>query len=63
VALGEFINDADMLGTSLFGYAKNAVNEVIVAGRAGALIDWEGEFENRGQTRPAANGQGAVVQN
>ena len=46
-ALGEFINDVDMLGTSLFGYAKNVVNEVIGVGRAGTLIDWEGDFENR----------------
>src|SRR3954469_23795428 len=52
-ALSEFINDADMLGTSLFGYAKNVVNEVIGVGRAGTLIDWEGSepdgpfFENR----------------
>ena len=47
VALSEFVNDVDMLGTSLFGYAKNVVNEVIGVGRAGTLIDWEGEFENR----------------
>jgi hypothetical protein len=47
VALAEFVNDADMLGTSLFGYAKNVVNEVIGVGRAGTLIDWEGDFENR----------------
>jgi len=40
-ALGGFINDADMLGTSLFGYAKNALNEVIGVGRAGTLIDLE----------------------
>src|SRR5204863_4094867 len=46
-ALAEFVNDADMLGTSLFGYAKNAINEVIGVGRAGTLVDWEGEFENR----------------
>ena len=41
-ALSEFLNDADMLGTSLFGYAKNVVNEVIAVGRAGTLVDWEG---------------------
>lgn len=46
-ALAEFINDVDMLGTSLFGYAKNVVNEVIGVGRAGTLVDWEGDFENR----------------
>src|SRR5689334_22939701 len=46
-ALGEFVNDADMLGTSLFGYAKNVINEVVGIGRAGTLIDWEGDFEDR----------------
>jgi hypothetical protein len=39
-ALGVFINDADMLGTSLFGYAKNVVHEVVGVGRAGTLVDW-----------------------
>lgn len=46
-ALAEFANDADMLGTSLYGYAKNVVYQVIGVGRAGTLIDWEGDFENR----------------
>ena len=46
-ALAQFVNDADMLGTSLYGYAKNVVNQVIGVGRAGTLIDWEGDFENR----------------
>ncbi len=46
-ALAEFVNDADMLGTSFYGYAKNVANEVIGVGRAGTLMDWEGEFENR----------------
>ena len=46
-ALAQFVNDADMLGTSLYGYTKNVVNEVIGVGRAGTLMDWEGEFENR----------------
>jgi len=46
-ALADFINDADMLGTSLFGYAKNVINEVVGVGRAGTLVDWEGEFEDR----------------
>jgi hypothetical protein len=47
VALEQFCNDADMFGTSLYGYSKNVVNEVISVGRAGTLVDWEGEFENR----------------
>ena len=46
-AFGEFVNDSDMLGTSLFGYAKNVVREVISVGRSGTLVDWEGDFEQR----------------
>ena len=42
-ALEEFSNDADMLGTSLYAYAKNVVHEVIAVGRAGTLVDWESE--------------------
>jgi hypothetical protein len=47
VTLSEFTNDADMLGTPLVSYAKNVINEVISVGRAGTLIDWEGDVENR----------------
>jgi hypothetical protein len=46
-ALADFNNDADLLGTSLYGYAKNVVSEVIAVGRAGTLVDWEGQSENR----------------
>ncbi len=46
-ALAGFSNDADMLGTSLFGYAKNVVREVISVGRSGTLVDWEGDYEQR----------------
>ncbi len=46
-ALADFAHDADMLGTSLESYAKNVVKEVICLGRAGTLIDWESEIENR----------------
>lgn len=46
-AMTRFSNDADMLGTSLFGYAKNVVREVVSVGRAGTLVDWEGDFEQR----------------
>jgi len=46
-SLSEFVNDADMLGTPLVSYAKNVVGEVISVGRAGTLIDWEGDVENR----------------
>jgi hypothetical protein len=33
-ALAEFVNDADMQGTTLSGYAKNVVSEVVGVGRA-----------------------------
>ena len=46
-ALGNFAEDADMLGTALSAYAKNVVCEVIGVGRAGTLVDWEGEVEQR----------------
>jgi hypothetical protein len=46
-ALAAFRNDVDMVGTSLFGYAKNVVTEIIGVGRAGTLVDWEGEVEDR----------------
>ena len=42
-----FLNDADMLGTTLAGYAKNVVGEVMGVGRAGSLVDWEDEVEQR----------------
>ena len=46
-AMSGFANDADMLSTSLFGYAKNVVREVVAVGRAGTLVDWEGDYEKR----------------
>ena len=46
-AMAEFNNDADMLGTSLYGYAKQVVSEVISVGRCGTLVDWEGDHECR----------------
>lgn len=46
-ALTGFKNDADMLGTPFMSYAKDVINEVICLGRAGTLIDWEGDVENR----------------
>ena len=36
-----------MLGTPVAAYAKNVVCEVIGVGRAGTLVDWEGEVEQR----------------
>lgn len=46
-ALNDLNHDADMLGTTLLGYAKNILFEVIAVGRAGSLVDWEAEAENR----------------
>ena len=43
----QFQNDADMLGTTLTGYAKKVVGEVVGLGRAGTLVDWEDEAEQR----------------
>ena len=46
-AMQEFANDVDLLGTSLTAYAKMAVGDVIGLGRAGTLVDWEEEAEQR----------------
>ena len=46
-ATAKFLDDADMLGTTLVSYAKNVTSEVIGVGRAGTLIDWEDEVEQR----------------
>ena len=46
-ALAGFLNDADMLGTPFVSYAMKVVGEVGSVGRAGTLIDWEHEVENR----------------
>lgn len=46
-ALKGFINDVDLLGTTLDSYAKNIIEDVVSLGRAGTLIDWDGEKENR----------------
>lgn len=45
--LKTFANDVDLLGTTLDSYAKNIIEDVVALGRAGTLIDWEGEKENR----------------
>ena len=46
-AMAAFRNDVDMLGTSLFGYGKNVVSEVICVGRAGTLMNYEDQVEQR----------------
>ena len=47
-ALRVFAEDVDLLGTSLYTYSKNIVAEVLTVGRAGTLVDWEGDGEQRG---------------
>ncbi len=46
-ALKTFINDVDLLSTTLDSYAKNLIVDVVSLGRAGTLVDWDGEKENR----------------
>ena len=46
-ALDTFIHDADMMGTTLDSYARNVITEVVSVGRAGTLVDWDGDKENR----------------
>ena len=46
-ALTEFVGDADMLGTPLTAFSKKLVTEIINVGRAGTLIDWNEEAEQR----------------
>ena len=41
-ALAEFVEDAEMLGTSLSSFSKKLVTEIINVGRAGTLVDWSG---------------------
>ena len=47
-ALRVFAEAVDLLGTSLYTFSKNIVSEVLTVGRAGTLVDWEGEGEQRG---------------
>jgi hypothetical protein len=51
-ALAEFVEDADMLGTSLTAFSKKLVTEIIGVGRAGTLIDWNEEAEQRAYAVP-----------
>ena len=53
-ALKNFVNDVDMLGTTLDSYAKNLITDVVSLGRAGTLVDWDGEKENRAFLAPYA---------
>ncbi len=42
-----FVNDVDFHGTTLDSYAKDLIADVVSLGRAGTLVDWDGERENR----------------
>jgi hypothetical protein len=46
-ALKAVVNDVDLRGTTLDSYAKNIITDVVTLGRAGTLIDWQAEPENR----------------
>ena len=46
-ALAEFVQDADMLGTPLSAFSKKLVSEIMNVGRAGTLVDWNQEVEQR----------------
>jgi hypothetical protein len=39
-ALRVFAEDVDLMGTALFTFCKNVVNEVLSVGRCGSLVDW-----------------------
>src|SRR5439155_13115943 len=41
--LKAFVNDVDLLGTTLDSYSRTIITAVIAAGRDGTLIDWHGE--------------------
>jgi hypothetical protein len=41
------VEDADMLGTVLSAFSKKLVTEIINVGRAGTLVDWNEEAEQR----------------
>jgi len=46
-ALRVFAEDVDLMGTSLYTFSKHVVSEIITVGRAGTLVDWESEGEER----------------
>ena len=46
-ALTEFVEDSDMLGTTLQAFSKKLVTEIINVGRAGTLVDWNDERASR----------------
>ena len=45
--LTAFVNEVDLLGTTLDHYAKHLVTEIVSVGRGGTLVDWRGDAENR----------------
>ena len=45
--LTAFVNDVDLLGTTLDHDAKHLVTEIVSVGRGGTLVDWRGDAENR----------------
>ena len=45
--LTEFCSDVDLLGTSFSAYSKKVVSEIITVGRAGTLVDWADDSQQR----------------
>ena len=41
-ALTKCVEDMDLLGTALPAYARNVIEEVVIVGRCGTLVDWQG---------------------
>ena len=46
-AMQRFLEDANLLGTSLTAYAKQITEQVMMVGRAGTLVDWNEDTEQR----------------
>lgn len=46
-AMEAFGNDCDLCGKELSGYAREVISEVTIMGRAGTLVDWIGDGEDR----------------
>ena len=51
-ALLRFVSNVDLLGSRLTAYAKDVVQEVILVGRAGTLVDWAGSTGEPGRLKP-----------
>jgi hypothetical protein len=46
-----FLDDVDLLGTTLLSYARHLATEVLATGRGGSLVDWQDGKEDRAVVR------------